>query len=116
LAVHPNSLANLKPPLPGEVRNPLGRKTCGASIKEHINLMGDLSEAEIQAVSDDEAAPIAKRIAANRMLSALAVADDFDRICDRTDGKPSTNNNHHHTGDIIVKRIIRGDEILPPAE
>jgi hypothetical protein len=35
----------------------------------------------------------------------LIDGDDFDRIFDRTEGKPHQSNSTHMTGEVIVKRI-----------
>lgn len=91
-------MENLRPAKLGEVRNPKGRPNAGASIKEWINQMQGWPTDRVQSVADDESQPIAKRTAARAWL--LAATKDttttgqpiagpyFDRVCDRTDGKP----------------------------
>ena len=108
---HPNSLANLRPRpwQPGQSGNPAGRARGGAYISECLNALlivdGDgrprHTKADLERiVADDDAAP-AMVIAARRILSAMrdgklprGGADpepgrDFDRIADRTEGKPT---------------------------
>ncbi len=98
MAVHPNSLANLRPPWqPGESGNEAGRKPAGQSILEWINEHATDTEAEIKLIAKDASQPIYIRMAAGAMLGAARqwwtkgkrdAGDDFDRILDRTIGKP----------------------------
>lgn len=78
--VNPKSLANLKPAKPGEVRNPKGRKTAGATIREWINSLAEqgLSEAKLRKVARDRKLPWPKRAAAERILRTLEVGDLAD--------------------------------------
>jgi hypothetical protein len=71
----------------GNQRGPGGR-SAGATICDWLNVMGDWKLSDILAAGKDEDAPATKRIAAGRLIGALVEGDDFDRICDRTDGKP----------------------------
>jgi hypothetical protein len=78
--------------------NPRGRPNAGAAYREWLNQMEGWTEAEIRAVADDPDEPASKRQAARSHLRALEegryhavplAANDLDRICDRTDGKPT---------------------------
>lgn len=75
---------------PGESGNPKGRPAAGLSIIERINLMAEWSRKRVLGVANDAKAPMSWRIAARRLLEAAKVGGgwDFDRICDRTHGKP----------------------------
>ena len=107
--MNPRSLANLKPWEKGQSGNPAGRPAAGATVREWINVMGEWTVAVVEAVLDDKEASVAKVAAAKLFLSA--VSDDglyardkdgklvctgersgpgksFDRIMDRTVGKP----------------------------
>lgn len=97
MAVHPNSLANLKPVKPGEIRNPEGRKTAGASIKEWVNAFAEWTVSEVKKVVDSPDATVAQLAAARTVLGSIVDGEDFDRICDRTEGKPNQFN--HLTSD-----------------
>ncbi len=107
-------VANLTPWKPGQSGNPAGRARGGAYISEWLNALlivdGDgrprYTKADLERiVADDDAAP-AMVIAARRILSAMrdgklprGGADpepgrDFDRIADRTEGKPTVTIKH----------------------
>lgn len=74
---------------PGVSGNPAGRpKNAGSSILEWVNALAESTMAQVKQALDDETAPMAKRIAAGRVLCAVAEGEDFDRLCDRTLGKP----------------------------
>jgi hypothetical protein len=74
------------------VRNPDGRVSAGLSIREWINQMQDWSCERIQKVFDDPKTPVVQKCAARVWLHAIAddhrAGAEFDRICDRTEGKP----------------------------
>lgn len=89
---------------PGESGNPGGMPSAGRILSAHLNAIAGAFEAG--RLSADDLAKIAKedpngnrRIAARRFLNAtrpdedatgkLDPGKDFDRICDRTDGKPT---------------------------
>ena len=83
---------------PGVSGNPKGRPPAGLAVREHCNLMADWTEEELQSAANAPEASWAQRAAAERMLSCLGdrahqdtkqAAADFDRICDRTSGKPT---------------------------
>jgi hypothetical protein len=86
MAVTAKQLANLIPAKPGEVRNPEGRKTAGAYVKEWINSFThqELSEKDLRKIARDKAEPWAKRTAAERMLRTLEAPDlaDFQDAVD----------------------------------
>jgi hypothetical protein len=109
---------NLRPPWkPGQSGNPAGRRKGEASVTEWINAFLSEKEdgtpnyprARLEEICEDPDASPAKVIAAQRVLGAMkdgrrfatdrrgkvypAGTDpepgrDFDRICDRTEGKP----------------------------
>lgn len=71
---------------PGEVKNPAGRPNIGASTREWFAELWHKTREEVRAVMDDESAPEGRRWAAELVLSREG--NDFDRIMDRTEGKP----------------------------
>ena len=77
---NPRSLANLKPIQPGERRNPTGRRTAGATIREHINVMAeaDLTAEELRKIARDPEAGWSSRTAAERILRAMESGDLAD--------------------------------------
>jgi hypothetical protein len=82
----------------GQSGHPQGRPTAGASILEWLNVMAEWPLAKIAGVTTDPDAPAAKLMAARRLLDACSEdrassgmpisGPDFDRIMDRTEGKP----------------------------
>lgn len=93
------ALANLRPPWKrGDNPNPSGRPNAGASIKEWINQMSGWALDDIKSVANDDKSPASKVVAARAILNAASKRTTntgapicgpyFDRICDRTDGKP----------------------------
>ena len=80
---------------PGQSGNPKGRPgNAGASIIQWLNAMADWEVEDIEhLVARRSGVPYAKRVAAFRMLAALSSEKDagpeFDRICDRTNGRPT---------------------------
>ncbi len=80
------SLANLRPAKPGEIRNPKGRPTAGASVKEWINIYAerDLLEEDLRKISRDPQKGWAERAAAERMVRSLEQPDmaDFEPLLD----------------------------------
>jgi hypothetical protein len=80
MAVHPNSLANLIPPQPGEARNPAGRPSAGATLREQVNALAQsgLTEKELRKIARDQSLPWTRRAAANRILRTLEAPDLAD--------------------------------------
>lgn len=74
---HPNSLAALKPVKPGEVRNPAGRPSAGASVKEWFNGLCDTPEGELERIAKDKEEAPKRRAAAIQWLDILAGAVDL---------------------------------------
>lgn len=98
---HPNARAHQFKP--GESGNPAGRpKNIGASVREWLNTMGKWTDAEVKAIIDSEGATREQKIAAHRVMSNEGF--DFDRIMDRTEGKPHQYVDMHqeHSGSIVV--------------
>ena len=77
---HENSLRNLKPARPGEVRNPAGRKTAGATIKEHLNALAErnLTAKQLRTIARSDREPWTRRAAAERILRTLETGDLAD--------------------------------------
>src|SRR5947207_451921 len=77
---NPNSLKNLIPAKPGEIRNPLGRKTAGATVKEWLNTLAEkrVTEAQLRSIARNRKAEWARRTAAERMLRTLEAGDMAD--------------------------------------
>lgn len=83
---------------PGQSGNPAGRPTAGASVREHLNRMAEMSIEDIQAEFASSKTSAAAKIAARTWLDAMSpdrnssgspiAGGEFDRICDRTLGKP----------------------------
>ena len=77
----------------GTSGNPGGSRSAGAWIGEWINTLSDLTEPETRAIVEDEGEPVTKRIAARRLLGALAKGRDGREetalVCDRTAGRPT---------------------------
>lgn len=86
--------------------NPKGRPSAGASIREWVNILVDWPDQKIRELIDDPDAPRAKKIAAHRVLSDEGA--DFDRIMDRTEGRPKQV--VEQSGEVAhVVRIFEGD-------
>ena len=92
-------LAAIKPHSwqPGQSGNPNGRKTLGACLNECVNSMRGKTYTEVQRIAKDKDEPIERRGAAKRVMGLLKdgyhghiplAGNDFDRIMDRTVGKP----------------------------
>ena len=78
---------------PGQSGNPGGRKPGVVYVSEYLATMADWSRQEVEAVLASIDTPITKRIAARRLLGADSddarqAGADFDRIADRTEGRP----------------------------
>lgn len=84
---------------PGVSGNPAGRKAAGASVRDWWNIMEDWTLAKIAEVLTDPTSPAAKVAAARTWIDASSTdrnaagspiaGAEIDRICDRTDGKPT---------------------------
>ena len=102
MTVHANSLANLCPPWQAGVGGKSGdnpvHPSHGSSLIECINEIGDWTRAKLQALADDEAAPVLRRKAAKSHLRSMEddfaksgkplAMDDLHLHLDYTDGKP----------------------------
>jgi hypothetical protein len=83
------ALANLRPWQKGQSGNPKGRPTYGLVAREWANIMADMNKAELLAIIDDDEAPSAKVAAAQQVMKARnGDGQAFDRIADRTEGRP----------------------------
>jgi len=82
--MNPKSLANLRPAKPGEVRNPVGRKSAGACVQEWYNILSEkgLTQDQLRKMAKDNRIPWAKGMAAYRMLRARESPDlaDFEPV------------------------------------
>lgn len=122
----PKQLANLRPFVKGEPSgNPKGRPRtpAGLTLREWLNEMVDKTETQIREILEDPKASAAKIIAAQRVLNAMQdsamyrekngelfrVGDtpgpalDFDRIMDRTEGKPAQTVNANVQGTMTLQ-------------
>ena len=102
MTVHANSLANLLPPwkagVSGQSRDVPIHRSHGSSLIECINEIGDWTKAKLQALADDESAPVLRRKAAKSHLRSMEddfaksgkplAMDDLHLHLDYTDGKP----------------------------
>ena len=83
---------------PGISGNPGGRPSAGAAVKEWVNALHNHPISYLKSIIRDKGSPVNKIMAARRLLNAtlddakatgkLDPGRDFDRVCDRTDGKP----------------------------
>lgn len=90
MPVHENSLRNLIPAQPGDIRNPAGRpKNAGRTFIEHLNDCGQMTSSELRDVWKDKSLPMLRRRAAQKILSKR----DVWSICDYTGNKPADNGN-----------------------
>ena len=83
-----------KPYKPGESGNPTGRKTYGAYASEWMNSMATWTEEQLlKVIGNRKNEPAAKVAAAQRVLNGICDeklgSEDFDRCCNRTDGRPT---------------------------
>lgn len=120
------ALANLRPQVSGEPpHNPRGRPSAGLSIREWINIMQGWTVKEVEAVMTDDSAPIIKKTAARALIDSATkdrnsagmpvAAGDFDRIFDRTAGKPTQPVEHTGTdGNAIKVSHTYNLKALPP--
>ena len=75
---------------PGVSGNPAGRQPAGLSVAEWWNQMQEWTLPELQKVADDPNMPAAKAAAAHQWIAARGGAGGaLDRICDRTNGRPT---------------------------
>jgi hypothetical protein len=101
------------PPKKGERRNPNGRPSAGAAVKEWWNLMRNWDEARIRKVAKDASAPISKRQAAIQHLEAIRIPDiaDFDGIVSGRQSLTQARNSGCDTTSVKkVKRRTRTDD------
>ena len=90
-AMHPNSLANLRPPWqPGEVTNHNGAR--GPYIKPLLQRYADVPLAEVRRLATDDSLPVAAAVAIQWLLDALdrgtrtTGAISREQVADRLDG------------------------------
>lgn len=86
---HPNARATQFKPGHDPKRNTTGRPALGASVQECLNKFAELTPAEIRTIVKSKTAKANEVIAANRVLAAIDDGADFDRVMDRTVGKPA---------------------------
>jgi len=108
---HPNSLKNLIHILPGSVGlNPRGRPKAGTTIIEYMHSMADYTVKQLAKVLRDPASTVAKLAAAHQLSKAAAgKGDEFDRVMDRTLGKPTPITPVSDLGDsgLVEVRIVK---------
>jgi hypothetical protein len=65
---------------PGRSGNPKGRRSAGASLIEHLNSLGEMTEAELRDLFEDPRQPTLRRAAALQLLHSLECGDlaDFE--------------------------------------
>ena len=85
--VSPQSLANLRPAVKGEARNPAGRKTLGAFLSECLNQLAmdtDIREIELRKIAKNKLAEKNMRAAAQYYLMLLERPDiaDYESVLD----------------------------------
>lgn len=77
---------------PGQSGNPGGSRSAGAWVQEWINCMATMTPAELNAILSEEDQPVARRIAAQRLLGAAEAGrlgrEESEFICHQTLGKP----------------------------
>lgn len=115
MAVNPKSLANLKPIKPGEARNPKGRKSAGANIKEQINSLANrgLTAAELKRIARNPKNAWTRRAAAERILRTLEAPDlaDFQDAVDGVSDLRSLRKDGLNTE--VVKRMRCKTRTIP---
>lgn len=105
----------------GESGNPAGRTPGIVHISEHIASLITLTRGEVEAVLSDPLSPMARRIAARRILCADSddreAGQDFARLTDRLEGRPRTTIDVRQDN---IRRIVldingvTAQDILPP--
>jgi hypothetical protein len=103
---------------PGQSGNPAGRPSAGAAIKEWLYIMAEWTEKELKAVIADENSTASKKTAARVWLHATTMdlnsagspiaGAEFDRILDRTLGKPAQAVDITSNGESIYLKDVRG--------
>lgn len=109
MAVHPNSLKNLRP-FTSETAPRGGVQSLGGAVRQALSAMRDMDQDELQALVDDRKTPAYRLIAAKRILAAIEQGADFDRVVNTTDGMP-TQRTEQETTHRYVRTVT-----LPPAD
>jgi hypothetical protein len=67
---------------PGRSGNPKGRRSAGASLAEHLNSLGEMTEAELRKLFENPGQPALRRAAALQLLHSLECGDlaDFEDL------------------------------------
>lgn len=98
---------------PGQSGNPRGRKSLGAYVSEHLNSFATWTPAQLRKRLKAKDVTAAELLAIRRLLSATGegtnAGADFDRVCDRTGGKPVVHQQTVNEEDAVIKRIILED-------
>jgi hypothetical protein len=117
-----------KPPVefrfqPGQSGNPAGRpKNAGSSVREWVNQLAEMPLAEVRKVAESETEAPTKIMAAKQIIDACSNAtlesgmpirgQAFDRICDRTDGKPKQSIDHTSDGKPMLAAVLNDPESI----
>jgi hypothetical protein len=77
---------------PGKSGNPGGSRNAGATLREWINALADMTIPQLQSVAEDESVPALKNAAAYALLATASSGRDareaINLIIDRTLGRP----------------------------
>lgn len=114
--VSPQSLANLRPVVKGEARNPEGRKTMGAYISECLNQLAadpDITELELRKIAKDKTYEKNMRAAAHYYLLLMERPDiaDFEVVLDGQKSLVELRNDGVDTA--IVKKMKQKTRSIP---
>jgi hypothetical protein len=103
---------------PGEVRNPRGRRTAGASVREWVNVLAeqDPTERALRRISRDKRLPFAKRAAAERMLRMLELPDIADFAAFLNGSKSIEELRAAGVDTAVVKKVKVRNRVTPAGE
>lgn len=103
---------------PGQSGNPSGRKTAGATIREHINSLSNagLSEDELRKIARDKSEAWTRRSAAERILRTLEAGDllDFESVLKGEETLREAKERGVNTE--VIKRIKQKSKVVKVAD